>query len=58
MSLFKSLKPSINSDNLRSHLSWFSQVRRDTGGTGEEAAVDDRGKGRVEPAAHGADCRD
>jgi N-acetylated-alpha-linked acidic dipeptidase len=40
MSLLQRLKPSINSENLSSHLSWFSQVRRDTGGTGEQAAVD------------------
>lgn len=28
----------INPDNLRRHLEWFSEVRRDTGGPGEEAA--------------------
>lgn len=34
------IEAAVNSDNLWSHLEWFSQVRRDTGGPGEDAACD------------------
>lgn len=34
-----SLKEAISSAALHRHLTWFSQVRRDTGGAGEEAAA-------------------
>lgn len=40
MSLIQRLESTISSENLRNHLVWFSQVRRDTGGSGEDAAVD------------------
>ena len=39
MKLNEAIRDSVSSDNLRNHLEWFSQVRRDTGGPGEDAAV-------------------
>jgi N-acetylated-alpha-linked acidic dipeptidase len=40
MKLDEAIHDSVSSDNLRNHLEWFSQVRRDTGGPGEDAAAD------------------
>ena len=39
MSLADRLHAEVDPDRLRQHLTWFSQVRRDTGGAGEDAAA-------------------
>lgn len=39
MKLEEVLQSSVSSENLAGHLEWFSQVRRDTGGAGEDAAA-------------------
>jgi N-acetylated-alpha-linked acidic dipeptidase len=40
MTLADRLHAEVDARRLRDHLTWFSQVRRDTGGAGEDAAVD------------------
>lgn len=35
-----SLREAVDPKRLRDHLEWFSRVRRDTGGPGEERAVE------------------
>lgn len=39
MEQFKALQDSVDQSRLAKHLEWFSEVRRDTGGPGEEAAA-------------------
>lgn len=39
MKLEEVVQSSVSSKNLADHLKWFSQVRRDTGGEGEDAAA-------------------